>query len=132
MAITEIDKTDKQKLYHDILSIAEIIFVRDGYSATTMDSVAEKADLSKNTLYLYFKNKDQLFYSILENKIDIYTEKLKTDISSAISLNDLIDRIVNHQFDFLSQNNNFFKLAILEQCKINQGPSITFQKKIYR
>ena len=126
----EINKIDKQKLYHEILSAAEIIFIRDGYSATTMDSIAEKVELSKATLYLYFKTTEQLFYSILENKIDIYVNKLKTDLSSAISLNDLMERIVHRQLNFLSENKYFFKLVISEQGKFNSVPANIF-KKIY-
>lgn len=117
-----------KKRYREILSVAEIIFIRDGYSATTMDNIAEKAELSKATLYSYFKNKEQLFYSILESKIDIYTDKLKLDLSSSISLNDLVERIVNHQLNFLSENKYFFKLALSEQCKINQGTTSILQK----
>jgi hypothetical protein len=39
-----------------------------------------------------------------------------------------VERIVNHQLNFLSENKHFFKLAISEQCKINQGPTSILQK----
>jgi len=128
MTIIEINKTDKQKLYREILSAAEIIFIRDGYTVTTIDIIAEKVGLSKDTLCTYCKNKEQLFYSILENKINIYTDKLKIALSSAISLNDLVERVVNHQLNFLSENKNLFRLAFSEQCKINQGATSILQK----
>ncbi len=128
MTIKKRNEGDKQKRYREFLSAAEIIFIRDGYSVTTMDTIAEKAELSKDRLYLYCKNKEQLFYAILENKIDIYINKLKIGLSSAISLNDLVERIVNHQLDFLSENKHFFKLVISKQCKINQGPTSILQK----
>ena len=128
MTIIEINKTDKQKLCLEILAAAEIIFIRDGYNATTMETIAEKAEISKVTLYLHFKNKEQLFSSILEDKIDIYVNKLEPDLSSAISLNDLVDRIVNHQLNFLSENQYFFRLALSEQCKINREATSILQK----
>ena len=123
----EINKIDNQKLYREILSAAEIIFIRYGYTVTKMDTIAEKVGLSKNTLYTYCKNKEQLFYSILENKITIYVNKLEKGLSGAISLNDLVDRIVNHQLSFLSENKDLFRLALSEQYKINQGATSIFQ-----
>jgi AcrR family transcriptional regulator len=128
MTIKKRTEGDKQGRYRKILSVAEIIFIRDGYTVTTMDSIAEKAELSKDALYLYFQNKEQLFYSILENKVDIYVNKLKTDLPSAISLNDLVERIVNHQLNFLSENKHLFQLAIFEQCEINKVPASILQK----
>ena len=86
MTIIERKEREKQKRYHQILSAAEIIFARDVYNTTSMDTIAEEAELSKGTLYIYFKNKEQLFFSILENKIDIFTDKLKIDLSRGISL----------------------------------------------
>jgi len=129
MTIIERKEREKQERYREILSAAEIIFARDGYSATTMDTIAEEAELSKGTLYLYFKNKEQLFFSILENKIDIYTEKLKQVLSGVSSLNELIEHLVNNQFNFLSENKYFFKLAISEQCKIDQIPTSNLREK---
>ena len=129
MTIIERKEREKQERYRDILSAAEIIFARDGFSATTMDTIAEEAELSKGTLYLYFKTKEQLFFSILENKIDIFTNKLKIDLSHGNSLNDLVERIVNDQLNFMSENKYFFKLAISEQCKIDQIPTSNLREK---
>lgn len=129
MTILERKEREKQKRYHEILSAAEVIFARDGYNTTSMDTIAEEAELSKGTLYLYFKTKEQLFFSILENKIDMFTEKLKLDLSNGVSLKDLVERIVSDQLNFLSENKYFFKLAISEQCKIDQVPTSNLREK---
>ena len=129
MTILERKEREKQKRYHEILSAAEVIFARDGYNTTSMDTIAEEAELSKGTLYLYFKTKEQLFFSILENKIDMFTEKLKLDLSNGVSLRDLVERIVSDQLNFLSENKYFFKLAISEQCKIDQVPTSNLREK---
>lgn len=41
-----------------------------------LDDVAQKADLSKGTLYLYFKSKEELFYVICENNLKVLKELL--------------------------------------------------------
>lgn len=47
-----------------ILDAAERLYFGKGIDTTTMDEVAEAAELSKGTLYLYFKNKDDLSHGI--------------------------------------------------------------------
>lgn len=43
-----------------ISSAAEALFARKGIDATSMDEIAEKAGYSKATLYVYFKNKEEI------------------------------------------------------------------------
>ncbi|MHB8576155.1 MAG: TetR/AcrR family transcriptional regulator, partial [Dehalococcoidia bacterium] len=49
-----------------LLEAAQRTFVRDGYRHATMERVAEDAGVSKQTLYNYFADKDELFASLLE------------------------------------------------------------------
>lgn len=48
-----------------ILKAAKTLFFQRGFAATSMDQIARKAELSKGTLYLYFKNKEELYVSLL-------------------------------------------------------------------
>ena len=43
---------------------AKRVFSESGFSKATMDDIAKEAELSPGTLYLYFKNKDELFSSL--------------------------------------------------------------------
>ncbi len=43
---------------------AKRVFSHKGFSKTTMEDIAKEAELSPGTLYLYFKNKDELFSSL--------------------------------------------------------------------
>ncbi len=48
-----------------ILEHAIAEFARTGYTGTTMEAIAEAAGVSKGTLYNYFANKQELFFSLL-------------------------------------------------------------------
>lgn len=50
----------------EIAAAALDLFVEKGFSATRLDDVAEKAGVSKGTVYLYFENKEALFKSAIE------------------------------------------------------------------
>ncbi len=49
-----------------ILNAAESVFTRNGFDAARMEDIADETGLSKATLYLYFKSKDDLIIAILD------------------------------------------------------------------
>ncbi|HXV88703.1 MAG TPA: TetR/AcrR family transcriptional regulator [Nitrososphaeraceae archaeon] len=61
-----------------IVNAALMTFSKYGYYRTRMDDIAEAAKVSKGRLYLYFKNKEELFYAISERNI----ADLKQQLSS--------------------------------------------------
>ena len=61
-----------------IVNAALITFSKYGYDRTRMDDVAEAAKVSKGRLYLYFKNKEELFYAISERNIAELKQQLST------------------------------------------------------
>ncbi len=49
-----------------IMNAAEEVFSQKGFSDARMDDIAEETGLSKGTLYLYYKSKDDLIIAILD------------------------------------------------------------------
>ena len=66
----------KTEVKERIIQSAVECFSKYGLDRTRMDDVAQKADLSKGTLYLYFKSKEDLFYVICENNLKVLKEQL--------------------------------------------------------
>ncbi len=64
MGIQERKKREKEIRCQQIIIAAQKIFSSKGFNKTTMEDIAKKAELSPGTLYLYFKNKDELFASL--------------------------------------------------------------------
>ncbi|MGB0166021.1 MAG: TetR/AcrR family transcriptional regulator [Luteibaculum sp.] len=54
----------------EILAAAEKVFFKNGLSSASMDAVAQEANVSKGTLYLYFKNKNALYRAILRRAFE--------------------------------------------------------------
>ncbi|GAB4279769.1 MAG: TetR/AcrR family transcriptional regulator [Marinilabiliales bacterium] len=65
MGIAERKEREKEQRRNDIIDAAEKVFFTKGFESSTMDDVAEKAELSKGTLYLYFSSKEDLHYAIV-------------------------------------------------------------------
>ena len=64
MGIKERREREKEQRRNAIIDAAEDVFFAKGIDNATMDEVAEKAELSKGTLYLYFKSKEDLYLAI--------------------------------------------------------------------
>lgn len=71
MGIKERKRREKNERRELILRAAKKAYMEDGWYSTTMEKIAEKAELSRATLYLYYKTKDHIFIdavtSFLEN-----------------------------------------------------------------
>ena len=61
-----------------IVESALTAFSKYGYDKARMDDIAEAAKVSKGTLYLYFRSKEELFYAISETNILRLKEQLST------------------------------------------------------
>ncbi|MFC1877496.1 TetR/AcrR family transcriptional regulator [Thermodesulfobacteriota bacterium] len=64
MSILERKEREKEKRRQQILVAAKKLFSRKGFNKATMEDIAAEAELSPGTLYVYFKNKDELFASL--------------------------------------------------------------------
>lgn len=64
MGINERKKREKQERREMILKAAKEIFMLHGYKLATIEEIAAKAELSPATIYLYFKNKDELYVTL--------------------------------------------------------------------
>lgn len=67
----------KQKRRAEIMDAAKILFRIKGFSETTMEDIAREAELSPAALYLYFKNKDEIYGSLSLRTMDYLIKNLE-------------------------------------------------------
>jgi AcrR family transcriptional regulator len=86
MGIVERKEREKLQRRRDILEAARSVFSEKGFQTATMDEIAEKVELSKPTIYLYFDSKEDLYTSLaLEDSYKV-VEGLKESLASDIGL----------------------------------------------
>ncbi len=85
MGIPERKEREREQRRNDIIDAAERVFFARGISNATMDDVAEEAELSKGTLYLYFLSKEDLHFAICLRGLDIMAAELKKAYSEKLS-----------------------------------------------
>lgn len=77
MGVQERREREKQARQDAILEAAQEVFFAKGLDQATIDEVAEKAELSKGTIYLYFKSKEELYISVLLKGLDILVKQFQ-------------------------------------------------------
>ena len=63
-------RPSSHKKYQAIIAAARQVFLKQGFSATTMDMIAESADVSKRTVYKHFDDKHSLFAAVVRMLCD--------------------------------------------------------------
>lgn len=77
MAIKERKEREKQEMRNLIIDSATQLFLKQGYDKTSIRIIADDIEYSPATIYLYFKDKDEIFYVIHENAFDILDKELR-------------------------------------------------------
>ncbi|MFH0994773.1 MAG: TetR/AcrR family transcriptional regulator [Pseudomonadota bacterium] len=77
MGIHERKEREKERRRQQIMVAAKRVFSLSGFSKSTMEDIAKEAELSPGTIYLYFKNKDELYASLSVRILQYLSIRLK-------------------------------------------------------
>jgi len=75
---------------NDIIEAAESLFSDKGFQGTTMQEISEKVELSKGTIYLYFKSKEELYLSVCVKGVAGFGEDLEAAVRGITDLEEMI------------------------------------------
>lgn len=79
MGITERKERERQEMRERIIEASMTMFVEEGYEKTSIRNIADKIEYSPATIYLYYKDKDELLYDVqgraFEKLLQLFQEK---------------------------------------------------------
>jgi len=93
----------------EILNAARELFLKNGYSFTTVEQIARHAGYSKRSIYLDFPKKDDLFITICNEGLFMVRDQLQ-QIPSGIGFEDYITRYLETIAVFSHQHADFFRM----------------------
>lgn len=111
-----------------IFQIAQEVFMRKGLDGTTMQDIANEAQISRTSLHYYYRNKETLFDMILTKSLDHILPKLNQTISKDIPLTDKIIEICLNYIDLMHEYPNLPGFMMLE-VKRNPQRIVSFLSK---
>ncbi len=111
-ARTSRKEREKERKRTLILEAAERVFRRKGYQATTMDEVAEEAEFSKGTLYLYFHSKFALFAELSNETLGLVLSEFRAIAAKGLSGRESVRQMLQLWAKEMASNIRRFRLAI--------------------
>jgi TetR/AcrR family fatty acid metabolism transcriptional regulator len=97
----KINRNNKSNKYHLILEAAVKVFARQGFYQSTIAQIAKEAGVADGTIYLYFKNKDDILVQFFSYRTKQVFERFRAEVKIADnSLDKLRNLIRRHLTEF--------------------------------
>ncbi len=96
-----------------IMNAALKVFSSKGYTPTVLDEIAEEAGIAKGTLYLYFKDKEDLFYSTVMYVVEKLEQTIKSEMAREMPPLAALEELALITIRFFAQNRAFINMYIL-------------------
>lgn len=114
------NRKDRERLFHqqEIFKATEKLIQEQGFDSITMDDIAKKAEFAKGTLYKYFKNKEALILSLLENKMDALIESIQAIQKQKTHPLDKIKKTIQIGLESKFKDRFIFQAIFLAQYKM--------------
>jgi TetR/AcrR family transcriptional regulator, fatty acid metabolism regulator protein len=94
-----------------ILAAAVKVFAKHGFYATRVSDIAREAGVADGTIYLYFKNKDDVLISIFDDRIRRLIEVLHREIERCDSTDARLRRIIEIQLGLLEEERDLAEVV---------------------
>lgn len=115
---------EHEKRKKEILENALDVFVAEGYADTTFQKIADRCGITRTILYLYFKNKREIFMFSIKR----FTEKLETEIRAAATAQashacDTLERMASLVIDRCAEQSKLLTVIVgyLEHMRKSGG-----------
>ena len=110
----------------EIISAARTVFARGGFDAGIMDEIAREAGVAKGTLYLYFRNKTEIYKAVLDHDMRELKESTIEQLDAATGLKNKIRAFMLARLERARVNREFFRIMD------SDSRSLTYTRSQYR
>ncbi|MDM5320993.1 TetR/AcrR family transcriptional regulator [Bacillus altitudinis] len=116
----------KRPKYMQIIDAAVVVIAENGYHQSQVSKIAKQAGVADGTIYLYFKNKEDILISLFKEKMGQFIERMETDIQKKPSAKEKLLLLIDEHFRMLAQNHH---LALVTQLELRQS-NLELRQKI--
>lgn len=127
---------EHEKRKHEILDKALDVFMDEGYEDATFQKIADRCGITRTTLYIYFKNKKEIFlWSIKQLTSTIEADLLLIIRDKKLSATDRLRAIISAILDRCIKNKRLFNVILmylLQLQKTGKDPGERVRRRIVR
>lgn len=73
------------KTRQKLIEVARELFAKKGIDSTTMNDIAAASQKGRRTLYTYFRNKDEIYYAVIEDELEHLSEEMDKVVKMSLS-----------------------------------------------
>ncbi len=110
LTIAERKEREKAERRQEILKAAKAVFFRNGFEHTSMEMIATESQLAKGTLYLYFKSKEELYVSLVEEGIALMSEMMNDAVEKCNTVEEKLMATVEAYYDFTVKHHDYMQI----------------------
>lgn len=118
MGVKEKRTKYKEEFRREILNAARELFINEGYERFSMRRLAEKIDYSATTIYLYFKDRDDLLFAICEEFFEHFSAQLNHIRSVSQDPIEILRQALLYLMEFGLKNPNQYKVIFFTKSTI--------------
>lgn len=127
MGVAERKIREKVARRSSILAAARDVFAEKGLVGATVDEIAEKAEVSKGAIYLYFSSKEELYLSVMSEGMDILIGRLVSARDISLPADLALKRMAEAYYQFYLDYPDYFRIMfIYEHLGIRERVSREF------
>ncbi len=104
---------EKSQRRRNILEAAARVFKSKGFFNATMEEIANEAELSVGTLYLYYKSKEELYISMVFEAMDVFYEHLHKILNEPLKPHRKIKKVWEFFYRFKLNYPIYFNILLL-------------------
>jgi TetR/AcrR family fatty acid metabolism transcriptional regulator len=104
--------------YQRILDAAVAVFAEKGFFTSRIADIADRADVADGTVYLYFKNKEEILMTAINTAFDAFMGLARTELKKFPDPAERLRRLAFLHLDALGSNRN---LAVVFQMELRQS-----------
>lgn len=97
-----------------IINAAINVFARKGYMKAKISDVAKKAEVADGTVYLYFKNKDDLLINAMREMLEDKLIKIRKKIAKEPTAREKLFKFAELQIDLYMKNPDVVRFMVVE------------------
>ena len=110
MSLAKWKEREREQRQNDIINAARKLLIDKDFDEVSMDEIAREVGLGKSTLYLYFKNKESLYFAIVLKGIRIWDKMIKKEVEKANTGLKKFIAYGNANREFSTQYPDYFRL----------------------
>lgn len=127
-----VKRKERETLRHryEILSAAEKVFAVKGYHKASVSDIAKMAEYSVGFIYKIFGSKEELYFDLIQKKMNELKEKIDSEIEKKSNPYDKINVIIDSVLCHFRENRDFFKIYVNEAGGFEWNIERHFGKRI--